>query len=92
MTSHGRPVAVVVLGDAQLTRVTRPQPLSQATLDSFARQVGDKAPGRTYFVVDMSDTARGWKRTRGHDPLYVWWVGEGFSHDQGWWIRYGEDG
>ncbi len=81
-------VAVVVVGDTNMTRVTVPEALSQRALDSFARQVAGKEAGRTYYVVPISDTRRGWKQTPGRDPLYVWHVGDGFEHAEGWWVNY----
>ena len=71
-------VAVVVLGEQNATRVTVPANLSDATLDNFAKQVARKEPGRTYLVVPISDTRRGWKQTPDRDPLYEWYVGERF--------------
>lgn len=75
-------VAVAVAGDRNLTRISGSQPLSDRTLASFARTVAGKAPGKLYYVVEVSE--RGRQRKKG-DPLYVWHVGEGFHHAEGWW-------
>lgn len=79
-------VAIAVAGDRNLTRITGLRQLSDATLDSFARAVAGKEPGRLYYVVECSE--RGRQRKKG-DPLYVWHVGDGFRHANGWWTEVG---
>lgn len=74
-------VAVVVAGDANMTRVTHPRVLSEPTLDSFAASVQKKQPNRLYYIYEFNEAGT---RKKG-DPLYVWHVGAGFSHANGWW-------
>ncbi len=77
-------IAVAVAGDKNLTRITGIRPLCSQTLDSFARSVAQKEAGRLYYVVEHSE--RGRQRKKG-DPLYVWHVGDGFEHADGWWVE-----
>ena len=77
-------VAVAAAGERNLTKITGIRPLSDETLDSFARTVARRAPGRLYYIVECSE--RGAQRKKG-DPLYVWHVGDGFEHAAGWWTE-----
>lgn len=77
-------VAVVVAGDKNLTRITGLRPLNDATLASFAKVVARRDPGRLYYILEFS--SRGMQRKKG-DPLYVWHVGDGFEHTDGWWTE-----
>jgi carotenoid cleavage dioxygenase-like enzyme len=46
--------------------------------------VARKRSGRFYYVVECSPN--GMQRKRG-EPLYVWHVGDGFEHSDGWWTE-----
>lgn len=81
--SNKQLVAVVVQGEQNDTRITYPQELNQAALDGLARLVAKKDPTRIYYVVAMTKRRRGFAKG---DVLYVWHVGEGFEHHEGWWI------
>lgn len=81
-----RLVAAFIVGEQNVTRITTAGPLNDATLDRLARYVATGKPWRTYYVMLVED--RLWKKRRGHDPLYVWHVGEGFEHADGWWVGY----
>lgn len=78
-------IAVFVDGDKNTTRVTVPHDFNEAGLESLARHIRRKAPGRDYDVHYVKDTRRGIKRS-GDTPLYTWHVGDGFEHHEGWWI------
>ena len=77
-------IAVAVAGNKNLTRITGIRPLCGQTLDSFAGSVAQKEAGRLYYVVECGE--RGSQRKKG-DPLYVWHVGDGFQHADGWWVE-----
>ncbi len=77
-------IAVAVAGDKNLTRITNIRLLCDGTMDQFAKIVARKQPGRSYYLVEVSE--RGAQRKKG-DPLYVWHVIEGFEHASGWWIE-----
>lgn len=77
-------VAVVVAGDKNLTRITGLRPLNDETLASFGKAVARRAPGHLYYIIEFSE--RGIQRKKGV-PLYVWHVGEGFDHTDGWWTE-----
>lgn len=79
-------IAVATLGQKNMTRVTAAHDLSDANLDRLAQVVAKKNPNKTYYVVEV--TGRTWAKKAGSDPLYVWHVGEGFTHAQGWWVHY----
>ena len=84
MSSKNTMVAVAVAGEHNLTKITNLRPLNDETLASFARAVAGRAPDRTYYVFECSE--RGMQRKKG-DPLYVWHVGDGFRHAEGWWVE-----
>ena len=77
-------VAVSVVGPRNVTRIGPIRPLCELTLDLFAKLVKKKRPGLTYYIHEYSE---GGMQRRKHDPLYVWHVGEGFSHGDGWWVE-----
>jgi len=77
-------VALAVVGAKNLTKITGIRPLCDATLDSFAKSVARREPGRLYYVVECSE--RGAQRKKG-EPLYAWHVGDGFQHAEGWWTE-----
>lgn len=77
-------VAVYVVGEENLTRITGIRPLCNETLGSFAKVAASRQPGRLYYVVECSE--RGAQRRKG-DPLYAWHVGDGFDHAAGWWTE-----
>lgn len=81
--ANKRLVAVVVRGEQNDTRITYPQELTQAALNGLACFVAGKDPTRTYYV--MSITKQGYRFVK-HNVLYVWHVGDGFEHHEGWWI------
>lgn len=82
-------IAVAVAGPQRLTRVTQAWPHSAETLEHFARAVAGKEPGRTYYVVEVDEATWGQRRK---DVLYSWHVGEGFAHEEGWWVHWREGG
>lgn len=84
MPSQSTMIAVAVAGTRNLTKITGLRPLCSETLDSFARTVAKKEAGKLYYIVECSE--RGAQRKKG-DPLYVWHVGEGFQHAEGWWTE-----
>jgi len=77
-------IAVAVAGEKNLTRITGIRQLCDVTLDSFAKLVARKEPGRLYCVIECSE--RGAQRKKG-EPLYAWHVGDGFEHKDGWWTE-----
>jgi hypothetical protein len=78
-------IAVVVSGPKNLTRISGAVPHSQKALDTFAALVAAKEPGRHYYVAAVDEQTWG---TRRKELMYSWHVGEGFTHDQGWWVDY----
>lgn len=79
-------VAVFVLGKVNTTRVTVPDHLSDRILDFFASSVARMDPARTYYIYRVAERTD--KRLQGLDPLYVWYVGDGFDHSDGWWVKF----
>jgi hypothetical protein len=77
-------VAVGVVGPRNITCVGPIRVLCDMTLDLFAKSVKKKRPGLTYYIYEYSE---GIAQRRKHDPLYVWHVGEGHSHSEGWWVE-----
>lgn len=77
-------VAAFVLGAQNLTRVTAPVDHGDAGLESLRRQVARKEPGRIYLVLRVLDRKGG--LTKVGEPLARWHVGEGFVHEEGWWV------
>lgn len=77
-------IAVAVVGERNVTKITGIRPLCDETLAQFAKTVAGKAPGRTYYIYECSE--RGAQNKKG-DPLYVWHVGDGFEHADGWWTE-----
>jgi len=78
-------IAVAVAGPQRLTRITVALPRSAETLERFARAVARKQPGRIYYVVAVDEATWGSRRK---DVLYTWHVGEGFAHEEGWWVEW----
>lgn len=82
----GNLIAAFVVGKENVTRITRAYPLSDENLAHLRAIVATKAAGRTYYVMLVED--RLWKKRPGKDPLFYWHVGEGFTHEEGWWVDY----
>lgn len=76
-------IAVAVVGPRNMTRVTQALPHSRESLERFAEAVAGKEPGREYYVVSVDEATWGQRRK---ERLYRWHVGEGFRHDEGWWV------
>ena len=76
------PIALFTVGAERFTRLTSGRPNTEATLESMARIVAGKNPNKSYYVFEVRDSD--WNRRR--VPLYVWHVGEGFAHEDGWWV------
>ena len=82
-------VAVAVLGEQNLSRISSahrlPHVVTQVeqALEWASHIVARKQPGRIYYIVEVYE--RTWKKKPG-DPLYVWHVGDGFEHHEGWWV------
>lgn len=77
-------IAVVVAGSRNLTRITGLRLFYTGALEDLAKVVARKEPGKTYYIQEFSAT--GMQRKKG-DPLYVWHVGDGFEHSEGWWVE-----
>jgi len=77
-------IAVAVLGEKNLTRITAASPYSKAMVQSFAKIVATKDPSRTYYVVTVDKATWGSRRK---DPILIWHVGEGVEHAEGWWVE-----
>lgn len=79
-TLKGNPPTMVYLavqGPKNITTLGAMQPLSQESLDGLARFAASKKPGRRYYVVTATSPKQ---------ILYRWHVGEGMSHEEGWWV------
>ena len=70
----------------QVTPLAR---LGHEALQMFRRLVAKKKAG-IYYVIEYRGE-RLPRPLRDQDPLYTWWVGEGFRHSEGWWIPYGDE-
>jgi len=77
-------VAVAVVGEKNTTKITGLRPLCDETLAAFAKSVARRPAGRTYYIFECSE--RGAQNKKGA-PLYVWHVGDGFEHTEGWWAE-----
>ena len=77
-------VAVAVSGKKNLTRITSARPLSEKTLEDFAKLVAGKRAGRIYYVVAVDEATWG---QRQKVVLLRWHVGEGLTHKEGWWVE-----
>lgn len=77
-------IAVAVAGARNVTKITSVRPLCKETLDSFADSVRKRPAGKLYYVFECSE--RGAQNKKG-DPLFVWHVGDGFAHRDGWWVE-----
>jgi hypothetical protein len=75
-------VALTVRGDRNETRLTFPTVLDDGALERLAEIVRRKDPARVYYLVEM----RGPRHIQKGDTLYVWHVGDGFAHEDGWWV------
>ena len=71
-------VHAAVMGPKNMTTLGVAQPLTEEGLDSLARHVASKKPGRRYYVVTA---------TTPKHILFKWHVGEGMDHKDGWWVE-----
>ena len=71
-------VHLAVQGPRNITTIGGAGELSNETLEAFAGMVRERRPGKRYYIV--TDTMP-------KQILYRWHVGEGFSHEEGWWIQ-----
>jgi hypothetical protein len=76
--SYVEMVHLAVQGPRNITTIGVAGELSDETLEAFAGMVRDRRPGKRYYIV--TDTMP-------KQILYRWHVGEGFSHEEGWWIQ-----
>jgi hypothetical protein len=78
-----RRIAVFVQGPERMTRVTYSHENTKRGWDAMALATAKKKPSRVYQVYEVNDNDQ-----RRGDPLASWYVGEGFSHAEGWWVEY----